>query len=265
MNARTDKRTSMRKIGRDVSAAEYWVNEGQEYQGALQNAYHQHRLGVVRDLIQPFSGSVVIDFGCGDGIMLRDFPHARCIGIEPDAGLLGTARQNFPDAQLHQGSVAQLRDIPSDSADLMLCLNVLAYLSDAEDDLFYRETHRILKPGGLLVVTHSNELFDLFSLNSYTVEFFKTNFGCDPSALLTTAPQPDATTYNIRENPLTYAGKLERYGFHEERQGFINHHALPPLLGPQAETRLDTLNVPESERWKLRFQCSTFGSRSMRI
>lgn len=246
----------MKRIGRDVSAAEYWQKEGSDYHDAIENAYHRHRLGVVRSLIetQPMA---VLDFGCGDGVMLAGFPGARLIGIEPDSGLVEQARQRAPRAPLMHGGVERMAEVPEASVDLVLCLNVLAYMTDAEDRAFYEHAQRVLHSGGTLIVTHSNELFDLFSLNAYTVDFFQRYFGCDPSAMLKHPDKPNTATYNIRENPLTYHSKLERYGFREDKQAFINLHEQPPLMGKSDEMR-DTLR----DDWTLMFRCSTFASRS---
>jgi chemotaxis methyl-accepting protein methylase len=71
------------------------------------------------------------------------------------------------------GDVNYLKEIPSASLDGLLSFNVLAYLTDEEELTFYQEASRIVKPGGYLVVTHSNRLFDMFSLNQYTISFFK--------------------------------------------------------------------------------------------
>lgn len=250
----------MKRIGRDISASDYWTNEGAQYHSAIDNPYHQHRLGVVRSLIPAETGTV-LDFGCGDGVMLASF-RGELIGIEPDQGLLDAARMQFPSARLLHGSIEQFAAIDAGSVDLVLCLNVLAYMSDEEDATFYRESHRVLRQGGVLVVTHSNELFDLFSLNAYTVDFFRREFGCDPSQMLKHPDKPDVATYNIRENPLTYSRKLARFGFREDRQEFINWHDQPPMLGKDDTTLRDTLSVDQSERWKLMFRCSTFASRS---
>ena len=74
----------------------------------------------------------------------------------------------------------------------------------------------------------------------------------------------EPVSYNVRENPLTYRFKLAEYGFEEVQQEFINRHNVPPPLMPAARDYPDTLEVPESERWKLMFVCSSFGSRSVR-
>ncbi|MEJ7775864.1 MAG: hypothetical protein WKF52_00415 [Sphingomicrobium sp.] len=161
-----------------------------------------------------------------------------------------------------QGGVEALATIGDRSVDLLLCLNVAAYFTDAEGDLFYSETQRVLRPGAALVITHSNELFDLFSLNAFTVEFFKDNFGADPTALLTHPDKPTCATYNVRENPLAYRHKLARYCLTEEPQAFSNHHPVPPLLQKGDKDYPDTLLMPD--QWKLMFSCSTFGSKAIK-
>lgn len=253
---------TLRKVGKDLSASDYWAARNDAYAAEMSAAYHNDRLAMIRSLFT-FKGGTVLDFGCGDGVMLLDFPDATRIGIDLDAGLLGMARAKVPGAEFVHGGVDALGCIADASIDLLLCLNVAAYFTDAEDDRFYREAGRLLRAGGTLVITHSNALFDLFTFNAFTVEFFKTNFGCDVSDLLKHPDKPVRTTFNIRENPLAYAGKLARYGFTQIRQGFSHFHPVPPLQSnPDIFNKpyRDTLAAPEHERWKLMFQCSMFGA-----
>lgn len=77
-------------------------------------------------------------------------------------------------------------------------------------------------------------------------------------------------TFNVRENPLAYRFKFRRWGPDEVQQEFANFHPLPPLLtGPAELADIDkreytaTLDWDERDRWKLLFQCSMFGSRSI--
>jgi len=132
------------------------------------------------------------------------------------------------------------------------------------------EAYRLLRPGGYLIVTHSNELFDMYSLNQYTTEFFASHLVQDRDlrqplrALITNASESESiTTYNVRENPLTYRFKLARYGFVEHRQEFLNLHTAPPPLLSKDKSYPDTLSWKEEDKWKLMFICSTFGSQSI--
>jgi len=252
----------MKHLGKDASAADYWTESADDYAAVIDGSYHRHRLSVIRALLPDLAGKDVVDFGCGEGVSVRDAIEAgahSAIGIDPNSALLNLARKGA--GLFLEGGVDQLANI--ESADCLISANVLAYLTDEENDRFYVEAARLLRPGGHLVVTHSNNLFDLFTLNAFTVDFFRQMFGVDPSPLLANPDKPERVTYNIRENPLQYPQRLARYGFTVERMEYINHHARPPLLGA-SEDFPDTLAVPEEERWKLMFQCSTFGVRAVR-
>ena len=142
---------------------------------------------------------------------------------------------NYDPGILMLGDIESLGSIESNSLDAVLCFNTLAYFTDEEEKKFYQEANRIIKRNGYLAVSHSNELFDLYTLNRYTVEFFKRNLIKDPGTiksieeLLQHPDEPAAyTTYNIRENPLAYKHKLLEFGFTEINQLFSNLYELPP-------------------------------------
>jgi hypothetical protein len=150
--------------------------------------------------------------------------------------------------------------------------NVLGYLTDAEEREFYEQASRMLAPDGYLVIAHSNELFDLFTFNKYTVSFCEEHFGVDVRSLVSRPNEPSRNSFNVRENPLAYTYKLAKLGFKVEQTEFMNFHEVPPLLMQVADfndldSRMyrDTLAFPESERWKLMFQCSMFGVRARRM
>lgn len=258
--------TEMQRLGAEVSSADLWRELGADYAGVIDGLYHRHRLGVIHALMPDIENKVLLDFGCGEGVMMRwalSNGAAKAIGFDPDPKLIDIARSNgLGHAVL--GGVERLKDI--DQVDCIVCANVLAYMTHEEARRFYQEAARLLQPGGHLVATHSNELFDMFTFNAFTKDFFARNFGTDVSSLLTNPTVPERTTYNIRENPLTYPRKLEALGFHVERSEFINLHPKPPLVETVDRTNYpDTLNVPDGDRWKLMFQCSTYGVRARRL
>lgn len=272
----------MQKIGRDKTSTEYWRKHSDSYGGSLSNDYHRHRLTVIealipRELLVP--GRRVFDFGCGDAVHFPMFLEAgaEIAGLDISEEMIGLGRMRlrtigYAENLIRVATVEALKELETQSLDGLLSFNVLAYLTNDEERLFYEQASRAVKPGGYLIVTHSNELFDMFSLNRYTAEFFMNNLigdeasGCDVASLLSASDTPEqAVSYNVRENPLSYRFKLRQFGFAEEYQEFINLHSCPPPLIQGDRIYHDTLGLPEPQRWKLMFTCSTFGSLSRKV
>lgn len=263
----------MKRVGNEIAAAERWGEVADHYAATIEDAYHQHRIEVIKALLPDLAGARVVDFGCGEGVFAEIA--FKCgadsvVGIDIEPTLLERARRREPRAEYLAGGVERLGDIADGGADCLIAANVLAYFTDIEDAGFYADAARVLRTGGHLVVTHSNALFDLFTFNAYTVAFCREHFGVDPSGLLVHHDKPNRMSFNIRENPLAYPAKLAGVDFTVERMEFINRHAQPPLLSgddpdDMARERPDTLAVDEAERWKLIFQCSMFGVRAVRV
>jgi SAM-dependent methyltransferase len=262
----------MKRVGNEIDAGERWQERAKSYADHIDDAYHRHRLAVIRALLPDLRGATIVDFGCGEGVLAAeaiDRGARRIIGLDINETLLGMARDRLPQGDWQLGGVERLSTVANAAADCIIAANVIAYLSDADDRRFYEETARILKPGGALIVTHSNALFDLFTLNAYTVAFFEKEFGVDPASLLRHPDRPQRLSFNIRENPLAYPAKLAGFGLSIERMEFMNLHRQPPLMSgddpdDMARERPDTLSISESDRWKLMFQCSMFGVRAAR-
>lgn len=258
-----------------------WEEMATSYAARLQNPYHQHRLNVIDHLIPKSlyeAGKIVYDFGCGDGVLFYPFisKGTTVMGCDPASEMVSLAKKNLVEKGLDAsgiqlGGVNVFAKLEDASCDAVLSFNVLAYLTDEEEAEFYKHASRVVKPGGWLIVTHSNNLFDLYSSNRMTIDFLKRYLLSDHEvdanipSLFTHADAPkDLPIYNIRENPLAYPAKLKRFGFEIEQVEYINWHTAPPLLKPQATYR-DTLAVPEEDRWKLMFTCSTFGARAIKV
>jgi len=272
----------MKKFGKEITSRESWDQMGKDYADRLLNEYHNHRLAVINALIPEElyqNGKRVFDFGCGDAVLFEQFLRkgAHISGIDISAEMIALAKQRLARENCNPdlasvGGAPDLARLESHSFDAILSFNVLAYLTDDEEDLFYKQSYRLLRPGGYLIVTHSNELFDMYSLNQYTVAFFDRYLVADnglrpalQTLIADAAKAESIVTYNVRENPLSYRFKLARYGFVEQRQEFINLHTAPPPLLPEEEKYYpDTLSWDEADKWKLMFTCSTFGSQAKR-
>lgn len=207
--------------------------------------------------------------------MLRNGLAKKVIGVDPSTELIRIAGENQYlssniDCDIKLGGSDDLKVIEESSVDLVIALNVLAYMTRDEEKQFYNESNRILKPGGHLLVTHSNELFDLFTLNNLTVEFFSRNFKVDISEFLELKNVEHVSTYGIRENPLSYALKLAQFGFEQKRIDFFHHHSdLPRRQNSTARNKVSsemefrTLTNPVD--WREYFMSSTFGVLASKI
>jgi ubiquinone/menaquinone biosynthesis C-methylase UbiE len=114
-------------------------------------ALRRHVIESVRPQPQKFS---VLDAGCGSGGMLAQlrekFPGAELTGIDESEHAIELCRERGTDAELLRAGVHEL-PFPADAFDVVLSLDV--WVNDGVDDaLAAHETHRVLRPGGKLIL-----------------------------------------------------------------------------------------------------------------
>lgn len=100
-------------------------------------------------------GAVVLDVGCGRGASvdrLRTAGRLACVGLDPNPSML----EHAPDLPVVRGTGEAL-PFAGSSLDGLLCECVLGATPDPGQLL--KEFHRVLKPGGRLIIT------DLFARN----------------------------------------------------------------------------------------------------
>lgn len=91
----------------------------------------------------------ILDAGCGGGATTESLAkYGHVTGLELEESAVEYARER--GRKIIQGSVETL-PFESDSFDLVLALDVIEHLQDDLPAL--RELHRVLRPGGLLLVT----------------------------------------------------------------------------------------------------------------
>jgi 2-polyprenyl-3-methyl-5-hydroxy-6-metoxy-1,4-benzoquinol methylase len=252
----------------------YWNKHADDYQKVLKCDYHAERLSMIDRLISGVRCSYknIFDFGCGDGNLILSLAKhgAEVSGCDISDKMIAAADKTFAESKIHAdlwvGGIESLIKIPDSSCDLILCINVLAYLDRDEDKLFYEQCHRILRPSGELIVTNSNELFDMFTFNAFTINFYMNNFGMEHKGiekLICNSDVPRHKPFNIRMNPLSYGEQMKPFGFLEEQQEFSHYHPLPPLLMDD-DGFVPVPTLSNHDKWKLMFQCSIYGSRLVR-
>ncbi|TRZ50666.1 methyltransferase domain-containing protein [bacterium] len=108
-------------------------------------------------------GSRILDLGCGAGLnsvklLQRGFS---VVGIDVSDNMLDLARKNCleagspADATFQLGNAEEL-DFPDDSFDAVVAMGLIEYLK--WDRWALQEMHRVLKPGGYLIVTVPNSI-----------------------------------------------------------------------------------------------------------
>lgn len=265
--------TSEQVFGRDLDSARFWGDEATAYQRDLNHEradYHRGRLATAERLLASVAPGRVLDFGCGDGAFAIELAQRgfAVTGMDIAPKMVALAKSATAEIEFSVGGAGDLKSLEAGSLDGIVSLNVLAYLTDREMVDFWAGARHVLAPGGWLLLSHSNELFDLFALNAGTAAFFARHFtgGRGVGSLLADTDPQDAT-YNIRANPLNYRETLATQGFEEIVQAFFNlHPAPPPLLGDGDSGRVfDRDEIEKTETWKQMFQCSTYFSFSSRL
>jgi ubiquinone/menaquinone biosynthesis C-methylase UbiE len=144
---------------RDAAKFEDWY--GALDRSRFSNAFTYGRSkidGLVGQLFDNLpKGAKVLDVGCGTGEHLRRAARQglKPSGIEPAPAMLAFARRNVPDADIRQGVATDL-PFKKGEFDLVIMVEVLRYLDRPDTETALKEARRVLKPGGLLLVTLVN-------------------------------------------------------------------------------------------------------------
>lgn len=121
------------------------------------------------DALDVLPGEVVVDIGCGNGLLTAELaratgPTGRVIGVDPSETMLDAARARcagFPWTDLTEGT-AEATGLEAALADKAASVQVFEYLSDIPAAL--REAHRILRSSGRLVISDIH--FDCWAWHS---------------------------------------------------------------------------------------------------
>ncbi len=124
------------------------------------------RLSVVA--LAPQAGEIILDLGCGAGRRFSRFAQARSLvaGIDSSFAALRAALQKFPECWLIHSETWEILPFVANHFDAVLCSLAGEHLEHMHAVL--HELHRILKPGGRVVLAvHYPELA---TANSFEVK-----------------------------------------------------------------------------------------------
>ncbi len=132
---------------------------------ASDNPVHQRLLFPYTEAAKLVRGNL-LEIGCGWGRGLQLLTQAadHYTGIDKNAELITSLQHEYPQSAFIQANIPPLSGadgtpLPDNSFDFVVTFQVIEHIEN--DDLFIKEAHRVLKPGGKLLLTTVNRAFSL--------------------------------------------------------------------------------------------------------
>ncbi len=141
---------SVEAIKRSVAA--FYQTYGKDFSATRRGTWDVMRL--ILEVLRP--GDTLVDVGAGNARLAREVPSSvRYIGIEPSETMRAEAQRfvaQRKEGDLRAGGFPRL-PVGDAEADAVACIAVLHHLTPAERFPAIAELHRILRPGGVLILT----------------------------------------------------------------------------------------------------------------
>ncbi len=98
----------------------------------------------------------LLEVGCGEGRGIDWLlPHIKSYtAIDKIAPVIEGLKQKYPQATFHSGNIPPLSVFESNTFDSLVSFQVIEHIED--DNQFLSELHRVLKPGGMALLTTPN-------------------------------------------------------------------------------------------------------------
>lgn len=127
---------------------------------ASDNPIHQRLLFAYEAAKNYVSGNV-LEVGCGEGRGLEVLSSlcSAYTALDKNKALLDDLSQKYPNFTFLETNVPPFSGIGSNVFDCVIAFQVIEHIPN--DDLFVKEIHRVLKPGGIVIITTPNILLTL--------------------------------------------------------------------------------------------------------
>ncbi len=161
-------------------------------------------LDIIREL-EPIQGTRILDLGCGVGELMEELEKNHggisLTGIDSSGEMLRISKSRNPNAKHIQLAAEELSSL-KDSFDIIVCTHSFPYY--AEKHKVIMELHRLLAPGGSLVIAFAsiNSLYDKLVMSMVKLTTGSAEYPSHDSFLELINPCFDLESHQIiRERP----------------------------------------------------------------
>lgn len=116
----------------------------------------------------PKETKTLLDVGCsfGHGTNIFSKKSKKTYGIDPNKELIKIAKKNYPKINFQEGTMEKTK-FPKEFFDTIIVNDVLEHTPNEINSL--NEMYKILKPGGILIITTPHKgLFSFLDVDNYT-------------------------------------------------------------------------------------------------
>jgi predicted TPR repeat methyltransferase len=141
---------------------QYYDDWAERYDGDLDEWSYEAPDTASRMLLAHGAGDRVLDAGCGTGLVGRALRRGgydgRLVGVDVSAASLEQAAEAGVYTSIQVGDLQRPLEFDDDAFSGLICVGVMTYVPQV--DAAWREFARVVAPGGVVVVTQREDLWD---------------------------------------------------------------------------------------------------------